>query len=337
MGGEIGVESTPGEGSTFWFTIQCKLGRPVSETQASLDVSIMNKVGKLRILVAEDNHVNQMLVTTLLGKAGHRVEVVGNGLEAVRAVQAAPYDMVLMDVQMPEMDGPTATKAIRRLESDVRDIPIIALTANAMAGHREEYLAAGMDDYVSKPIEPTALFQAIARVCGYCGPEPVESEMVDATPGGEGHAEPDPAADDALQSLLEDLENRTPSGCSNDLTPESAELAKIVPLFDTEAQDQLRVAMGAEAFGKMLGTVTGESEKLLHDIQRALGVNDLPAARRSAHTLMGMASNCAATRIAAVARELEVEVQTLAAAHEKTVTLKLAIEETRQWLERSVS
>jgi CheY-like chemotaxis protein len=124
-----------------------------------------------------------MLLIALLGKTGHHVDVVGNGLEAVRAVQTAPYDLVLMDVQMPEMDGPTATKEIRRLVGEVRDIPIIALTANAMAGHREEYLAAGMNDYVSKPIEPTALFKAIARACGH---EDVVPEAVDQLLGAIG-------------------------------------------------------------------------------------------------------------------------------------------------------
>ena len=183
MGGEIGVESAPGEGSTFWFTIRCKLGEPTHGAEVDLGSQATVAIGALRILVAENNHVNQMLLIALLGKTGHHVDVVGNGLEAVRAVQTAPYDLVLMDVQMPEMDGPTATKEIRRLVGEVRDIPIIALTANAMAGHREEYLAAGMNDYVSKPIEPTALFKAIARACGH---DDVVPEAVDQLLGAIG-------------------------------------------------------------------------------------------------------------------------------------------------------
>lgn len=181
MGGEIGVESTPGEGSTFWFTIQCVLGMPVaSEAIEKVEAAEESKV--LRILVAEDNRINQMLVTKLLDKAGHRVEVVGNGLEALEAVQNAPYDLVLMDVQMPEMDGLAATKAIRELTSEVRAIPIIALTANAMAGNREEYLAAGMDDYVSKPIAPALLYGAISRACVL---ENLEQTDADGAKGGQ--------------------------------------------------------------------------------------------------------------------------------------------------------
>ncbi len=305
MGGEIGVESVPGAGSTFWFTIRCKLGRPVTDAETNQEIPGMDEIGSLRVLVAEDNHVNQMLVTALLGKAGHRVEVVGNGLEAVRAVQSAPYDLVLMDVQMPEMDGPTATKEIRRLAGKARDIPIVALTANAMAGHREEYLAAGMDEYVSKPIEPSVLFQAIARVCG-------RGER--ALPVG----------------------NRV-AGDIVDGAPGEPSRSEAVPLFDAEALDELRDAMGEEACGKMLGMVPVESEKLLNDIQRALGAGDLSIARRHAHTLKGMASNCAAMRIAAIARELEVEVLTLDVAREKSARLEQAIEETQQWLDCAAS
>ena len=113
MGGEIGVESMPGDGSTFWFTIRCKLGEPTYGTETDPDSHEIEAIGALRILVAEDNYVNQMLVTALLGKAGHPVEVVGNGVEVVQAVRAAPYDLVLMDVQMPEIDGPAAAKEIR--------------------------------------------------------------------------------------------------------------------------------------------------------------------------------------------------------------------------------
>jgi CheY-like chemotaxis protein len=120
----------------------------------------------LRILVVEDNQVNQLLATVLLGKAGHRVDVAANGLEALDAVSSRPYDVALMDIQMPEMDGIAATKRIRGMSGAAGRIPIIAMTANAMKGDRERLLAAGMNDYVSKPIDKTQLFQAIARCTG---------------------------------------------------------------------------------------------------------------------------------------------------------------------------
>jgi two-component system sensor histidine kinase/response regulator len=112
----------------------------------------------LRVLVAEDNPVNQRLAVRLLEKRGHRVQVAVNGLEALRALDKDRFDLVLMDVQMPEMDGVEATAAIRQKEKGSGlHTPIIALTANAMKGDREKYLASGMDGYLAKPIRPLEL------------------------------------------------------------------------------------------------------------------------------------------------------------------------------------
>jgi CheY-like chemotaxis protein len=120
----------------------------------------------LRILLAEDNIVNQRVAAGILQKFGHTVVVVGNGLEAVAAIERQPFDVVVMDVQMPEMSGVEATAVIRRLQdgANVRT-PIIAMTAHAMAGDRERYLAAGMDGYVAKPIDPRKLIEALEIVC----------------------------------------------------------------------------------------------------------------------------------------------------------------------------
>ncbi|MDY6952628.1 MAG: response regulator, partial [Thermodesulfobacteriota bacterium] len=121
--------------------------------------------GALKILVAEDNAVNQKLTLRILEKEGHRVVLAGNGKEAVAALEEETFDVVLMDIQMPEMDGFQATAQIRSSQSAVRchNIPIIALTAQAMKGDRDRCLRAGMDDYVAKPIKPEKLFHAIER------------------------------------------------------------------------------------------------------------------------------------------------------------------------------
>ena len=170
LGGNIGVDSTPGEGTRFWFLIRCARGdaaalteqAPIGEAPASAATTEVST--PLRILVAEDNHINQTIIRALLGKDGHTVDTVGNGLEAVEALAGASYDLVLMDVQMPEMDGVTATRRIRRMEGAVASVPIIAITANAMKGDRERYIEAGMNDYVSKPIDPEILKNTISKV-----------------------------------------------------------------------------------------------------------------------------------------------------------------------------
>jgi len=121
----------------------------------------------LRILIADDNAVNQMILSRILEKHGHTVATALNGREAVDAVQTGAFDLVMMDVQMPVMDGVAATAEIRRRERTTGShLPIIAVTADAMQGDRERYLAADMDGYISKPIERSALLKAIAEAAG---------------------------------------------------------------------------------------------------------------------------------------------------------------------------
>jgi PAS domain S-box-containing protein len=162
MHGEIGARGVPGKGSTFWFTIRLDAALPKEKRSTVEAAPVVRPVGG-RILLAEDNEVNQQLVVAILTPFGYEIDVVANGREAVNAIQSANYDLVLMDAEMPEMDGITATRTIRGLGGVHRQMPIIALTANAMAGDREKYRAAGMDDYVSKPIAIEELCAAIVR------------------------------------------------------------------------------------------------------------------------------------------------------------------------------
>ncbi|HMF15118.1 MAG TPA: response regulator, partial [Gemmataceae bacterium] len=140
----------------------------------------------LRVLLAEDNPINQNLTVRLLGKEGHRVVVAGDGKEAIAALLRQPFDLVLMDVQMPEMDGLEATRIIRAKEAERTGfapnggrIPIVAMTAFAMTGDREKCLEAGMDGYVTKPVRAHELFETIDRIVG-ASPSGVERQLVDA-------------------------------------------------------------------------------------------------------------------------------------------------------------
>ncbi|MBC7386900.1 MAG: PAS domain-containing protein [Cryobacterium sp.] len=165
MGGEIGVVSREGSGSKFWFTIQ--LGTAVAEVVLSVEFerSFHGVFSHpVRILVAEDNAVNQKIAVRTLEKMGLRADAVANGLEALAALDAIPYDLILMDCQMPEMDGYEATRQIR-LDPRFPEalLPIVAMTANAMKGEREKCLQVGMNDYVSKPAKREELYTVLKR------------------------------------------------------------------------------------------------------------------------------------------------------------------------------
>lgn len=167
MGGTIAVESEVGRGSRFTITVTLGIGGPAEVPPADAEAAFMvgNRAGaSLHILVAEDHKANQVVVRTLLERAGHIVDVVPDGLAAVQAVQAHPYDLVLMDIEMPRMDGAEATRAIRRLRAPCSRIPIIALTADALPEHRERYLSAGMDHFMTKPVVASDLLHII-RLC----------------------------------------------------------------------------------------------------------------------------------------------------------------------------
>ena len=176
MGGRIWVESVVGEGSRFHFTVVFGVKQPSSSSSPSDTTSLARLSSATccdstseqplisRVLLAEDNVVNQSVARRLLEKQGHIVTVVADGNAALNALQHATYDVVLMDVQMPNMDGLEATMRIRTMEQSTgQHIPVIAMTAHAMQSDRDRCIAAGMDAYLSKPIEAVKLLETIQK------------------------------------------------------------------------------------------------------------------------------------------------------------------------------
>jgi PAS domain S-box-containing protein len=163
MGGEIGVLDREGGGTIFWFEVELAIGtaEPLPAPRSAVDASVTPSSG--HILLAEDNIVNIEFASMVLESRGYTVDLAGDGFEAVAAAQRRAYDLILMDMQMPRLDGLSATREIRRLDGPCRRVPIVAMTANAMKEDEQRCLDAGMDDYVSKPIDPHRLNAVVAR------------------------------------------------------------------------------------------------------------------------------------------------------------------------------
>ncbi|MFG5121689.1 CHASE domain-containing protein [Methylorubrum sp. POS3] len=161
MGGEIGVSSVDGGGSTFWFTVRMPRASAPAEVAAPVLAAAPRRTG--RLLLVDDSAINRELALAVLGAAGHVVETVGDGQAAIDAVRDRAFDMVLMDVQMPGMDGMTATRRIRALPGPVSRLPVIAMTANVLPEQVAAFRAAGMDDHVGKPFDRGVLYATVDR------------------------------------------------------------------------------------------------------------------------------------------------------------------------------
>jgi CheY-like chemotaxis protein len=226
----------------------------------------------LRILLAEDNLVNQKVALSLLMRIGYRADLAANGLEVLQALNRQEYDVVLMDGQMPEMDGEEATRQIRRDLPAAQQPQIIAMTANAMKGDRERYLATGMDDYVSKPIRLEELVRALSA----CQPLSCGSNPTPAAPQLESGATEEPVAGTTC------------------IDP--AVLASFVEMIGEGGEELAR---------EITSMYIRDVPRLIQEMEQAVAEKDAELLRRAAHTLKGNSNQVGAVQLAALSLDLE--------------------------------
>lgn len=282
MGGKIKVASQQGRGSAFRFSAVFDLASSLP-SQLSMPAALeARSLAGLRILLAEDHPVNQLLTRKLLEEWGCKIEVVTNGLEAVRRWQQGGIDMILMDIQMPDMGGDEATTKIRSLESPRHGhTPIVAMTAHALAGDRDKYLAAGMDAYVSKPISSDALAHAMHQAL----------ETWRAT-------QDDMLADFNFNSVQ--LQTVVPP----------ASVSKVAEPSAMDAAQLLRSLGGdRQAMTEVVTAMRRDIAQRLPQLQLAADTQDVALALAHTHALKGAMASVAMSRGASIAKELEAAVR----------------------------
>ncbi|MGB8858272.1 MAG: ATP-binding protein [Ilumatobacteraceae bacterium] len=302
MGGEITVESTPGSGTTFRLALPVLPGDPAL-VQRESDVrspSGARGVGPVSVLLVEDDSINQRVASHMLARLGYRARVVGNGEQALAALRLQTYDLVLMDLHMPVMDGITATKRIRATLPATRQPMIVGLTASALVGDRERVLRAGMDGYLSKPVQMSDLAAAL-----------------DAA--GSGTKRQRPAAPNVDGRIGTEALDRTTA----------------LPAVDVAAFEH-RMGPIEDARGllfELVPTFIDETSGLLEQLAHAVAAADLQGLQQLAHRLKGTASAVAASAMASTAEVFETSVNTGERwrARELLATLESQLADIREW------
>jgi len=278
QGGQIGCESHPGKGSSFWFSLGFDIGsRPQEDKQKSAAPALFESqaLRPLQILLAEDSPVNQRVVVGILSKRGHRVTVARDGRVAVDTAARGHFDLILMDMHMPEMDGLEATRRIRALPSSANRVPIVALTAAAFREHRQACLDAGMIDVLNKPFQPEHLITIVERF-------------------GTGNCEAAPQLDAPANTKDEAQAPAANLGREPGDTADESETAT-TPMMDQQLFTSLRGQLGDDAVMGIVSEYESSSRNLLKMLQDSM--LDAKSRREAAHSLKGASGVLGLTRL----------------------------------------
>ena len=282
---------------------------PADNRNAEAQPPLRKYNGAARILLAEDNPINQEVAAAMLEKLGLRADMVANGEDALKAISNSAYDLVLMDVQMPVMDGLTAAKEIRKKELekphgaqdcfDHSHLPIIAMTANAIQGDREDCLEAGMDDYLQKPVTPQALAAMLAK---WLPPEPEGGE---AAPQDRGTGILPVRAEKNMGKMPMPLE-ATEAGASPAIQQESRrdDCSTLPKVWDSAVLLE-RMSGDEELAKRMLDSFLGLMPQQITVLKKEVAAGDLPASLRQAHSIKGAAANVGGEAMRALAAAME--------------------------------
>jgi len=291
MGGQIQVSSRPDEGSEFNFDILAEVlaspdARQLAEPAAQ-DVDDESSLAGMRVLIAEDAPLNRLLIEAVLRKVGIQPVMAFNGAEALALLRAGPaYDLVLMDVQMPVMDGIAATRAIRA-DAQFDPLSVVALTANAMADDRQNCLNAGMQDYLSKPLDRSALFEALRR---WGLPHQIERERRARTESAAISA-------DEAASLPRDVE----ASAEPEAQGKAAEYAAL-----SDRDNALkRLGGDTEIYNVLLKAFNTDQQQAVVRIEAAMNAGDIALAGLHAHTLRGLAATIGAQPLFEMAKAVD--------------------------------
>jgi CheY-like chemotaxis protein len=265
---------------------------PEDETAFDYDEPMDDRLGKLKILLAEDNVINQKLAVGVLTRFGHQVTIANNGEEALQLLEQGSFDLVMMDVQMPVMDGFAATEAIREREAGTgQHMPIIAMTAHAMKGDRERCLEVGMDEYVAKPIRITVLREKLIQVLGDPPPTEPEDPKESSAMSDSANENSQPSVDPAHSATVTD--------------PPGSQASDAVAGGIDWDHARVTVAGDDNLLRELLGIYLGESRKLMDEIRSAARSGSIKDLHRAAHTLKGASTSVGARHAASIAERLE--------------------------------